>query len=466
MFATANCAAEFKMAYDSNAFWSRADKYLMNTGAPFTPIIIKRAQGTLIYDVNDKEIIDFTSGQMSASLGHSHPEIVEVVREYVGKLDHLNSTVLSPPVVDLAEKFGQILPAPLEKSFFLSTGSESVEAAINIAKRATGKFEIVAFSASYHGVTQGVASATYCMGRKHGFPVMPGQLAFPAPHGARSPFRKPDGSYDWETEMDYGWAMIDQQSVGSLAAFLFEPILSAGGIIEPPKWYLKRLSIECKKRGMLLIADEAQTGLGRTGDMFAFQRDEIVPDILALSKSLGCGLALSSVSTTAEIAKLALERGLLWVTTHQNDPLPAAVGCKVLEIVQRDGMVQRARDRGNQLREGMLRLRDKYWCIGELRGRGLLQGMEIIGDPVTKAESSELGLAIAWKALDLGLSCQIVSLPGASGLFRIAPPLTVSAEEIDKAIAILDQSIASALFEEPYRSVTAEPAAGAFEAHL
>jgi len=453
------------MAYDSNAFWARADKYLMNTGAPFTPIIINRAKGTLIYDVNNKEIIDFTSGQMSASLGHSHPEIVEVVRKYVGELDHLNSTILSPPVVDLAEKFGQILPAPLEKSFFLSTGSESVEAAISIAKRATGKFEIVAFSVSYHGVTQGVASATYCMGRKHGSPVMPGQLAFPAPHGARSPFRKPDGSYDWETEMDYGWAMIDQQSVGSLAAFVFEPILSAGGIIEPPKWYIKRLSIECKKRGMLLIADEAQTGLGRTGDMFAFQRDEIVPDILALSKSLGCGLALSSVSTTAEIAKLAVERGLLWVTTHQNDPLPAAVGCKVLEIVQRDGLVQQARERGNQLRQGLLRLRDKYWCIGELRGRGLLQGMEIIGDPVTKAQSSELGAAIAWKALDLGLSCQIVTLPGASGIFRIAPPLTVSAEEIEKALLILDQSIASALVTEPYRSVAAE-SAGAAEARL
>jgi 4-aminobutyrate aminotransferase-like enzyme len=449
--------------HDSNAsFWSRADKYLMNTGAPFTSIIINRAKGTFIYDVDNREIIDFTSGQMSASLGHGHPEIVEVVSKYVGELDHLNSTILSPPVVDLAEKFAQILPAPLEKSFFLSTGSESVEAAITMAKRATGKFEIVAFSASYHGVTHGVAGATYCMGRKHGLPVLPGQLAFPVPHGARSPFRKADGSYDWETEMDFGWAMIDQQSVGSLAAFVFEPILSAGGIIEPPQGYLKRMSVECKRRGMLLIADEAQTGLGRTGDMFAFQRDGIVPDILALSKSLGCGLALSSVSTTAETAKRAQEGRFLWVTTHQNDPLPAAVGCKVLDIVLRDGLVQRARERGNQLREGLLRLKDKYWCIAELRGRGLLQGMEIIGDPVTKAESAELGAAIAQEALDMGLSCQIMSLPGACGVFRIAPPLTVSAEEIGRALSILDRAFAAVLFTEPYRTVAADAA----EAHL
>ncbi|OQU96571.1 Fungal specific transcription factor domain-containing protein [Cladophialophora immunda] len=448
-------------AYDPQTFWSRADKYLMNTGAPYTPVIITKAKGTYIYDANGREIIDFTSGQMSASLGHSHPEIVEVVKKYVGELDHLNSTILSPPVVDLATKFAQILPAPLEKSYFLSTGSESVEAAINIAKRATGKFEIVAFSASYHGSTQGAASATYCMGRKHGSPVIPGQLGFPAPHGASSPFRNLDGSYDWETEMDYGWTMIDAQSVGSLAAFVAEPILSAGGIIEPPKGYLKRLATECWKRGMLFIADEAQTGLGRTGDMFAFQRDEgLVPDILALSKSLGCGLALSAVSTTAEIAERAVANGFLWVTTHQNDPLPAAVGCKVLDIVQRDGLVQAARDRGHQLREGLLRLKSQYWCIGELRGRGLLQGIEIIADPITKAQSSELGLAISTEALKLGLSCQIVSLPRASGIFRVAPPLTVSAEEIAKALSILERAIATVLFAEPYRSVATVAAAG------
>ncbi|KAJ9641263.1 hypothetical protein H2204_002941 [Knufia peltigerae] len=450
------------MALDSTTFWSQADKYLMSTGAPYTPTIVTRAKGTMIYDVDNREIIDFTSGQMSASLGHCHPEVAAVVKEYIENLDHLNSTILSPPVVDLAATLGRILPAPLEKSYFLSTGSESVEAAISIAKRATRKFEIVAFSASYHGATYGVASATYCMGRKHGSPVMPGQLAFPAPHGSRSPFRKPDGTYDWETEMDFGWAMIDQQSVGSLAAFVFEPILSAGGIIEPPMGYLKRLSMECRKRGMLVIADEAQTGLGRTGDMFAFQRDEIVPDILAMSKSLGCGIALSSVSTTAKIAEAAVKGGFLWVTTHQNDPLPAAVGCKVFEIVQRDGLVQQARDRGDQLREGLLRLKDKYWCIGELRGRGLLQGIEIIGDPITKVQSAELGAAISGKALDLGLSCQIVSLPGAFGIFRIAPPLTVSFEEVEKALSILDQAIGSVLSAELAGGVDTGPV----EAHL
>jgi 4-aminobutyrate aminotransferase-like enzyme len=431
------------MAFDSTAFWSRASKVLMNTGVPFFPTIVSRAKGSYLYDVNNKAMLDFTSGQMSSLLGHSHPEIVEVVTKYIGELDHLMSQMVSIPVLNLAEDLARILPAPLEKSFFLSTGSESVEAAIKMAKCATGKFEIVAFALSYHGVTQGVASATYSLGRKTAAPVMPGQFAFPTPNAYRSVFRKHDGSYDWETEMDFGWSMIDQQSVGSLAAFVFEPILSVGGILEPPEGYMKRLAIECKKRNMLMIADESQTGLGRTGDMFAFQRDGIIPDIVTLSKTIGCGLPVASVSTTPEIEQLALEGGYLWVTTHYNDPLAAAVGSKVIEIAVRDNLCQLARERGQQLRDGLVRLQKKYWCIGDIRGRGLLQGMEMISDPLTKAPGVELGWQISQKALEFGLSCQISALPGACGVFRMAPPLTVSVEEMEEALSILDRAFAA-----------------------
>ncbi|KAH7409688.1 pyridoxal phosphate-dependent transferase [Cadophora sp. MPI-SDFR-AT-0126] len=436
------------MAFDKVAFWSRVSSTLMNTGAPFFPAVITRAKGTFLYDVDDNAMLDFTSGQMSSLLGHSHPEIVEVVSKYIRELDHLMSQMVSLPVVQLAEDLSRILPRPLEKSFFLSTGSESVEAAIKMAKCATGKFEVVAFSASYHGVTQGVASATYSLGRRTGIPVMPGQFSFPAPNAYRSVFRKRDGSYDWETEMEFGWSMIDAQSVGSLAAFVFEPILSVGGILEPPVGYMQRLAMECKKRGMLLIADESQTGLGRTGYMFAFQRDNIVPDIVTLSKTIGCGLPVASVSTTPEIEQLALEGGYLWVTTHYNDPLAAAVGSKVIEIALRDDICKMARDRGKQLREGLERLQEKYWCIGDIRGRGLLQGVEIISDPVTRAPGVELGGAIASQALELGLSCQISALPGSCGVFRIAPPLTVSAEEMDQALSILGQAFAAVCADE------------------
>lgn len=422
----------------TQTFWSNADKYLMATGVPFSPVIITKARGTRLYDASGNSILDFTSGQMSSLLGHSHPEIVEVVCKYVAELDHLLSNMITHPVVDLAERLARFLPAPLQKSFFLNTGSESTEAAIKMAKCHTGNFEIVAFSASYHGLTQGSGSATYSAGRKRGGPCTPGQLAFPAPYAYRSPFRKADGSYDWETEMDYGWSMIDRQSVGSLAAFIMEPILSTGGILDLPKGYLKRLFAECKKRGMLTIMDEAQTGVGRTGQMFAFENEGVVPDILTLSKTLGCGLPPASVSTTIEIERGCKEAGFLWLTTHLNDPLTAAVGNKVLEIVERDNICQRAAKRGSQLREGLIKLQEKYWCIGDICGRGLLQGIEIISDPKTRAPGSDLGQAVSDRAMTCGLSCNVVNLPGMGGVFRLAPSVTVTAEEIEEGLRILD----------------------------
>ncbi|KAK2063345.1 PLP-dependent transferase [Colletotrichum caudatum] len=314
-----------------------------------------------------------------------------------------------------------------------------------MAKLHTGKFEIVAMSASYHGLTQGSGSATYSAGRKNGGPAMPGQLAFPAPYAYRSVFRKPDGSYDWETEMDFGWAMIDRQSVGSLAAFIMEPILSTGGVLDLPEGYLKRLSEGCKRRGMLLILDEAQTGVGRTGRMFAFEHDGVVPDILALSKTLGCGLPLASVSTTAQVAQGCKDAGFLWLTTHLNDPLTAAVGNKVLEIVVRDDICQRAAERGEQLRAGLLRLQERHWCIGDVRGRGLLQGIEIISDAETKAPGPDLGQAVSDRAMELGLSCNIVNLPGMGGVFRLAPPVTVTADEVEEGLRILDEAFGCVL---------------------
>ncbi|KAL2114197.1 hypothetical protein VUR80DRAFT_124 [Thermomyces stellatus] len=438
------------MSSNSNSlsdFWPNADRYLMHTGVPFSPLIVTKAYGTKLYDSDGREILDFTSGQMSALLGHSHPEVVQVVQRYIGELDHLISNMLSPPVVDLAQRLAKLLPAPLEKSFFLSTGSESTEAALKMAKCYTGKFEVVAFSASYHGLTQGAGSATYSAGRRNGGPSMPGQLAFPAPYPYRSFFRKPDGSYDWEAELEFGWSMIDRQSVGSLAAFIMEPILSTGGILVPPKGYLKRMSEECKKRGMLLIMDEAQTGVGRTGQMFAFEEDGLVPDILCLSKTLGCGLPLASVTTTAEIERGCREAGLLWLTTHLNDPLTAAVGDKVLEIVERDGIPQKAAERGAQLREGLIELQKKYWCIGEVRGRGLFQAIEIISDPKTKAPGPELGQAVSARALELGLSCNIVNLPGMGGVFRLAPPVTVTEDEIAEGLRLLGEAFSQILKE-------------------
>jgi 2,2-dialkylglycine decarboxylase (pyruvate) len=381
------------------AFWHNARQHLIRYGGTFEPMIIERAQGSFVYDADGRAILDFTSGQMSAVLGHSHPEIVSVISEYAGKLDHLFSGMLSRPVVDLATRLADITPDGLDRALLLSTGAESNEAAIRMAK-----------------------------------------LAIPAPFLYRPRFER-DGHYDYLAELDYAFDLIDRQSSGNLAAFIAEPILSSGGIIELPEGYMAALKRKCEERGMLLILDEAQTGVGRTGTMFACQRDGVTPDILTLSKTLGAGLPLAAIVTSAQIEERAHELGYLFYTTHVSDPLPAAVGLRVLDVVQREGLVARANVIGDRLRRGLLDLMERFECIGDVRGRGLLLGMEIVKDRRTKEPADGLGAKITRECMNLGLSMNIVQLPGMGGVFRIAPPLTVAEEEIDLGLELLGEAI-------------------------
>ena len=429
----------------TDEFWRDADRHLVRYGTSFTPRIIQRAGGAYVYDSTGAAILDFTSGQMSSILGHSHPDIVRTVTESVSTLDHLYSGMLSRPVVELATRLSGTLPDTLNKVLLLTTGAESNEAAIKMAKLATGRYEIVSFDRSWHGMTSGAASATFSAGRRGYGPPMPGNLTLPTPNAYRSPFRNPDGSYDWESELEYGFGMVDQQSAGSLAACLVEPILSSGGIIEPPLGYLRRLQDMCAERGMLLILDEAQTGLARTGHMYAFERDEIVPDILTLSKTLGAGLPVAAVVTTGEVERLCHERGFLFFTTHVSDPLAASVALTVLDVIERDGLVERAALLGKVLEERLLDLMDRYDVVGDVRGRGLLRGIELVTDKASKTPADDLGRAVTAACLERGLHLNIVQLPGMGGVFRIAPPLTISENVLHRGADILDAAIAEVL---------------------
>ncbi|MER3386501.1 MAG: aspartate aminotransferase family protein [Microcella pacifica] len=430
---------------DDSEFWAKAERHLVRYGATFTPRVISRASGSYVYDRDGTAILDFTSGQMSAVLGHAHPDIVATVTESIGSLDHLYSGMLSEPVVELATTLAGTLPDSLSKTLLLSTVAEANEAAIKMAKLVTGRYEIVSFDRSWHGMTSGAASLTFSAGHQGYGPATPGSLALPTPNAYRSPFRRPDGSYDWQAELDYGFRLIDATSSGSLAACLIEPILSSGGLIELPEGYLAALRVKCEERGMLLILDEAQTGVGRTGTMYAFERDGVVPDILTLSKTLGAGLPVAAVVTSAQIEEQAHERGFLFFTTHVSDPLAAAVALTVLRVVERDGLVDRARQQGVRMRERLLSIQNRFDVVGDVRGRGLLQGIELVRDRETREPADRLGAAVTDECLRRGLHMNIVQLPGMGGVFRIAPPLTISDDELDAGLTILEESLSSVL---------------------
>ncbi|KAJ4418742.1 hypothetical protein N0V85_001322 [Neurospora sp. IMI 360204] len=463
-----------------------AASHLINFGTTFLPDLIISASHLSLFTAPSpgssspygRAITDWTSGQMSSLLGHSHPEIVLVIASHASSLDHLFSGMLSPPVLNLAKRLTSVLPDGLDRAMFLSTGGESNEAAIKMAKTYTGKFEVVGLGASWHGVTAQASSVQYHAGRRVGWPMMPGGLMLPSPNayrchegfrrrkeqenanGARGGGEKWKGDvmeakengrgseeneeeweYDWEAEMLYGWRLIDQQSCNSLAAVIVEPIQSSGGMHVLPPGYLRRLKTECEKRGMLLIVDEAQTGIGRTGEMVAVNHDGVVPDILTLSKTLGNGLPLSAVVTSHSIANVCAERDFLFYTTHVNDPLPAAVGDKVLEIVVRDDLVSHARQMGEILHSGLNQLKKRYACIGDVRGRGLMAGVEIVEDRRKgKEPGMELAKKIGDRAYELGLWCNLSTHPSFGGTFRIAPPITISKEEVREGLAVLEEA--------------------------
>jgi 2,2-dialkylglycine decarboxylase (pyruvate) len=309
-----------------------------------------------------------------------------------------------------------------------------------MAKLVTGGHEVVAFSRSWHGMTMGAANATYSAARKGYGPAAPGNFVLPTPDAFRPDVVDAAGGLDWRRQLDLGFALVDAQSTGALAACIVEPILSSAGVLIPPPGYLAALRDHCHARGMLLIFDEAQTALYRTGDRYGFERDGVVPDIITMSKTLGAGLPLAAIVTSEEIESRAHERGYLFYTTHVSDPLVASVGNAVLDVLE-DGVGAGVAAKGELLHTGLLELQRRHAVIGDVRGRGLMQGAELVLDRETKQSSPELGAAVTARCLELGLHMNIVQLREMGGTFRIAPALTTPDEQLRLGLEMLDQAL-------------------------
>jgi 2,2-dialkylglycine decarboxylase (pyruvate) len=424
------------------------ERFLIRYVGDFAPFVVTKAEGAWVETSDGRRILDFTSGQICSTLGHNHPRIAAALREALDEVVHLNSWMLSEPVLGLAERLAGLLPEPLDRVIFLNTGSEANEVALKLAKMHTGRFEIAGLTRGFHGLLTGIASVNFSIGHSGYGPLVPGSFAIPAPYAYRCPLRHCAGVCDC-TCLEVGFELLDQQSVGSLCALVAEPVLSTGGIVVPPDGYFRRAQELCAARGMLLVLDEAQTCLGRLGTMFAFERDGIVPDLLSLSKTLGGGVPLAATVTTSAIARDCEEKGFVHVTSHVSDPLPAAAGLAVLDVVQEEGLVERARESGEYLRRRLGELQETHEQIGDVRGRGLLVGVELVSDRETKTPADQLGRAVMDECLERGLSMNIVRSASLANCFRLAPPLNVATQEIDTAVEILDAALRSVLAREP-----------------
>ncbi len=420
--------------------WGVVDEHLLHYGRDFVREFIVRASGSYLYTAKGRAILDFSSGQMCATLGHNHEAILEAMTRAAESVLHLDSAMLSPAVAHLGRELCELLPARLSKVLFLNTGGESNEAALRLAKLYTDRFEIVGLTGSWHGTTQGAASSTYASGRKGYGPSMPGSLAIPSPNCYRCPIKQCKATCKLAC-LDVAFDYLDAVSVGSMAAVLIEPIQSAGGIIVPPPGYLKRLRELCDERSMLLIFDEAQTGLGRVGANFAFEIEGVAPDILSLSKTLGAGVPLAATITSAEIAETTRAKGFSHYTSHASDPFTAEIGLAVVRTLIADQLAARADDLGRYLLAGLRELQQRYQAIGDVRGRGLLLGVEIVSDRDLRTPDTATLARLSKRCFELGL--RINRVGGSLAVWRIAPPLTITKAEVDLALEILDEAFST-----------------------
>ena len=415
-------------------------RHLIRYGGDTYPEVVEKAQGCYVWDATGKRILDFTSGQMCATVGHNHPNIVAAIRRSCDTALHLFSGMIPRSVVELADAIAKIVPKPLSRALFVNTGSESNEAALKMAKLHTGGFEVVGLGGSWHGVTGNAGAVSFASDRKGYGPGMPGTFVLPEPNAYRCPIRHCRDRCD-RTCMKVGFELYDMQSTGSRAAVIAEPVISAGGVIVPPDGYFDALRRETHERGMLLIFDEAQTAFGRLGHWFAASHLQVTPDLLTVSKTLGGGIPLAGVITSDEIEASCHSRGFAFYTSHVSDPLPSTVGLAVLETIEQEHLLERSREMGEYLAASLRALQQRHEEIGDVRGMGLLRGIELVRDRETREPHHELGALTTERCLQLGLSMNIRRRPERGSVWRIAPPLTVTRDDIDLAMTIFDQAL-------------------------
>ncbi len=400
------------------------------------PVVIEKASGAKITDIQGKSYIDCFSGIAVVNAGHCNEKVNEAAKAQIDKLIHCGSYVYySQPTADLAEKLAQITPGRLQKTFFGNGGAEAIEGAMRLAKQFTGKTEYIALQASFHGRSYATLSVTGNVGRKRrGGPYMVGCTFLPAPYCYRCFY-----------ELEYPKChlrcaraledIIRFNTYDSVAAFIAEPLLGEGGIITPPDEFFIEVDKILKKHGILFLVDEVQTGFGRTGKMFGIEHYGVEPDIMAVAKGIADGFPLSGFIAREEIADSFKPGDHL--STFGGNPVSCAAGLANIEFLEENKLADQALKKGEFLRAELERLKVKYPLIGEVRGKGLMMGMELVRDKEKTPANTEGG-----RIRDF--CCEKGVLIGLGGIYgnvaRIQPPLVISQAELEEVVKVLEQA--------------------------
>ncbi len=402
------------------------------------PLVAERGRGAWLTDPDGNIFLDFTAGIAVTQTGHAHPKVVRALCAQARKLLHMSGTdFYYEPQIALAEKLAGLAPGRFKKRvFFTNSGTEAVETAFKLARYKTGRERMIAFLGAFHGRTMGALSLTGSKAKQkaHFGALVPGVTHVDYPNPFRQQAGPPAAYHD---AVDYIENTLFKKNVppDEVAAIIVEPIQGEGGYIVPPEDFHPRLRALTKKFGILLIADEVQSGMGRTGRMFAMEHWGVEPDIMTLAKGIASGLPLGAVIARAELMSWAPgSHG----TTFGGNPVSCAAALATIELLE-TGLMQNAEDRGEHLKKGLQALYKKYLVIGDVRGIGLMIGMEIVQDRKSYESAPALRDAIIEASFRRGL----LLLGCGDSSIRFSPPLVVSKAEVDCALKIIEEALQS-----------------------
>ncbi len=416
------------------------NRYVMTSFvASVEPVVVGRAEGATVWDADGTAYLDCFAGIAVVNAGHRHPRVIAAVREQLERVVHAATYLYHMPVVaDLAEQLARISPGALTKSFFGNSGAEGIETAIRLAKAYTGRHEIITLTHSFHGRTAGTLSITGNKARKtRGGPYLPGVAFAPAPYVYRNPFATDDPEIVAErcAEM-VEWA-VAYQSSGDVAAFIAEPVMGEGGILIPPSSYFRRVKEVLDRHGILFIADEVQSGFGRTGTMFAIEHYGVEPDIMVMAKGIADGFPLSATIARPEIAD-SLRPGE-HLSTFGGNLVSCAAALANIAVLEEERLPEEAARKGERTLARLRELAGRHALIGDVRGIGLMIGIELVTSRDTKTPASREAGEIRRRCREAGV---LVGIGGQAGnVVRFQPPLVISDVELDRAVDTLDHAL-------------------------
>jgi 4-aminobutyrate aminotransferase-like enzyme len=414
---------------------SRHKEHLWPCAATYyqEPLVLERGEGMYVFDEEGRRYLDCFGGVLTVSVGHANETVNQAIIEQLGRISHTSTLYVNKPQADLAAKLAELTPGKLSKSFFTNSGTEADETAIILARLYTGRQEIIALRHAYSGRSALAMSVTGHSTWRHGGTQVAGIKHLHAPYCYRCPFKATFPSCDLACAKD-AEELIQTTTDGQIAGFIAEPILGVGGFIVPPKEYFKVVTDIIRRYGGIFIADEVQTGWGRTGDKwFGIEHWDVEPDVMTFAKGMANGSPVGGTITTPEIAE---KYPTLTFSTFGGNPVTSAAALATIKVIEENDLPRNAAVVGGYLREGLDALKEKYPAIGDVRGMGLMQAIECVKDRETKEPDAQTVLRVFEETRRRGV---LIGKGGLHGnVIRLGPPLIASKSDIDELLAALD----------------------------